>query len=521
MDSDASRKKDYLITAVPINTKNTNSYPNYGAYVQGFFDGAHCQDGVWNTCTAGSTCDTLLQTINTDSYLYIAHSHLDFIWPQFYPSPETITLKGKCWVADWLSWWQVARGPLSVRGAATGTNGVTRTCRVGVGVPFAPTATTIPGEGLITPASSFATKVEAAWALADGTGTEMQAGWGGVMGWDETHSWKADKAVYTRELACAAKTMACNKGTGTMKTGSAACTCHDATACTRRRQLGIPSKEEAAMPPFVTFVAPQKHSSRRLLAPCDGATKPPSSLTCAATAACTSTGGTGGTGDTGGTGGTGGTGTTPTIKWELGPWSGSECASSCGKSSTTRTRTVTCAKVADGSALGETQCCAAGTSVGNAKGNTDGATGDTVPIVAIILPIVFVILIVIIIIAVVVRKTRKNAGAKGGMGGTVSKVGAGRGGGMEMAPAGSSNNLKAGWDHHVDPKSQQSYVGEREREGGKGREGRKGRGGRERLLCLVCFGSFVTCQYCVKSYISVSLSISHTTRPHHSTPLFL
>ena len=47
--------------------------------------------------------------------------------------------------------------------------------------------------------------------------------------------------------------------------------------------------------------------------------------------------------------------------------------------------------------------------------------------------------------------------------------------------SGSSNNLKAGWDHHVDPKSQQSYVGDREREregrGGKGREGREGEEG--------------------------------------------
>ena len=64
--------------------------------------------------------------------LFMAAHLIDYIWPQFYPSPAEITMNGDCWSTT------SSRGPASpsTRRAPPPAN----RCRVGIGVPFAPGA---------------------------------------------------------------------------------------------------------------------------------------------------------------------------------------------------------------------------------------------------------------------------------------------------------------------------------------------------------------------------------------------
>ena len=238
MDTDARKK--YLLTTVPINSKQTSSFGNFGAYVQGYFNGPHCQANVWEDCTsASSKCAKLLGTVNPESYLAIAWSHLDFIWPQFYPTPVEITMNSPCWWNDWLSWRRIAQGlwqpSTANKRTGSGRGGATfkNNCRVGIGFPFAPDAASGGSLNGFTTAAFAKKQLESKWSSTSGkvgSAADLTEGWGGMMGWDETWSWNTDKNKHTRELACANKNLACEKKAGNM-VGADHCTCFDAKTC--------------------------------------------------------------------------------------------------------------------------------------------------------------------------------------------------------------------------------------------------------------------------------------------------
>merc|ERR1712166_403706 len=106
---DADTRKEYYITAVPINTKYadpTVSFNNYGSYTHGFLPTQkHC-DEKWKLGENLATLDHASRP--TKSLFRVAHL-IDYIWPQFYPSPAEITMsatgdKANCWLYDLLAW---------------------------------------------------------------------------------------------------------------------------------------------------------------------------------------------------------------------------------------------------------------------------------------------------------------------------------------------------------------------------------------------------------------------------------
>jgi hypothetical protein len=238
MDTDARKK--YLLTTVPINSKQTSSFGNFGAYVQGYFNGPHCQANVWEDCKSpDSKCAKLLGTVNPESYLAIAWSHLDFIWPQFYPTPVEITMNSPCWWNDWMSWRRIAQGlwqPSAANkqtGSGRGGAIFKNNCRVGIGFPFAPDAASGGSLNGFTTAAFAKKQLESKWSSTSGkvgSAADLTEGWGGMMGWDEFWSWNTDKNKHTRELACANKNVACEKKAGNM-VGADHCTCFDAKTC--------------------------------------------------------------------------------------------------------------------------------------------------------------------------------------------------------------------------------------------------------------------------------------------------
>merc|ERR1719183_2181135 len=118
---DADTRKRYLLTAVPINSKQFVNYPGYGSHVQGFMNTSNC-DETWlqqDEAAKQALLDAMYEG-------YLAHAEkLDFIWAQFYPSPSTITMQGSCWEADLVSWAYICERA-----------GEASKCRAGVGLPI-------------------------------------------------------------------------------------------------------------------------------------------------------------------------------------------------------------------------------------------------------------------------------------------------------------------------------------------------------------------------------------------------
>ena len=105
---DADDRKLYWITAVPINTKFADpavSFSNYGSYTHGYLPTqSHC-DVRWKS---GPITSTLAHPRRPKQSLFRVAHLIDFIWPQFYPSPAEITLaavgaKSECWLRDLLA----------------------------------------------------------------------------------------------------------------------------------------------------------------------------------------------------------------------------------------------------------------------------------------------------------------------------------------------------------------------------------------------------------------------------------
>ena len=173
---DADSRKEYLITAVPINTKFADpaagGYPSWGAYTHGYLPGidncpadflACSTDG----CPAGSSADVALRAQPSQS-IFMAMHLIDFLWPQYYPSPVEITMNGDCWTNDLLAWTQIAIHAAKVSGEPN-------RCRVGVGVPFGAGA----ANGGQIGAVDAVTKISAAL----GTHPVLTRTFGGMFGW--------------------------------------------------------------------------------------------------------------------------------------------------------------------------------------------------------------------------------------------------------------------------------------------------------------------------------------------------
>jgi chitinase len=192
MDQDT--RKEYYITAVPINTKYadpTLSYgPNYGAYTHGWIPGiSHCED-VWNPLSQKAA--TALDNILSQSVFGQAHL-LDFIWPQFYPVPQDITLNGatSCWVQDFLAHVHIC--------AAAGTD-ETRRCRVGVGLPYSRNAAS----------GGFIEVPDAMAKIRDALKENpiLEEYFGGMFGWDLYWDKRDNGGQYSQDLAMAMRTNA-------------------------------------------------------------------------------------------------------------------------------------------------------------------------------------------------------------------------------------------------------------------------------------------------------------------------
>jgi hypothetical protein len=181
---DADTRKEYLITAVPINSKQADpqlSFPGFGAYTYGYLPGvSHCSDHFDPLDEVGTAALDAQPPLSVYSVLYM----VDFLWPQFYPSPIEITMNGDCWDEDLLAW---------TRMAARHPQGGESRCRVGVGVPFSRGAA---NGGQIDAALAFE-KIRAEL-------TEhpiLRAHFGGVFGWDEYWDHTENQGAYSRALS--------------------------------------------------------------------------------------------------------------------------------------------------------------------------------------------------------------------------------------------------------------------------------------------------------------------------------
>jgi len=185
---DADTRKQYILTAVPINTKYADpsiSYPNWGAYTMGYMPGIkHCED-IWDPLTSKAENGLASQPAKS---MYAVMHKIDYVWPQFYPSPVEITLNGNCWVKDLLAWQM-----LSVKSAEV--YGEENRCRVGVGVPFSAGAA---NGGQISADDAFAAVKQ---AMRDHK--IVRERFGGMFGWDEfwDYSQNGPTNMYSKQLS--------------------------------------------------------------------------------------------------------------------------------------------------------------------------------------------------------------------------------------------------------------------------------------------------------------------------------
>lgn len=196
---DADSRKEYLITAVPINTKFADpaagGFPGWGAYTHGFLPGIGACPTAFDVCTAsgcpvGSAARTALDSQPPKSLFAVMHK-IDFLWPQYYPSPTSITLNGDCWTNDLLAWTSLAIHAASRHPGEANRN------RVGLGVPFSPGAA---NGGQIDASDAISRITEALRSSA--TGPTLAKTFGGMFGWDEFWDHKENQPTpYARQLA--------------------------------------------------------------------------------------------------------------------------------------------------------------------------------------------------------------------------------------------------------------------------------------------------------------------------------
>ena len=178
MESDT--RKRYLITMVPINTKYSESFPGYGAYTYGYLPGIQYCQALWDPLTTEASSALDAQPARS---VYSALHLVDFLWPQFYPSPSSITLNGDCWQDDLLAWTRMAeRAPA----------GETSRCRVGVGLPFSVSAAS---GGQISAADALSSVSAALDAHA-----VLGERFGGFFGWDEYWDQTENDGAYAAAL---------------------------------------------------------------------------------------------------------------------------------------------------------------------------------------------------------------------------------------------------------------------------------------------------------------------------------
>ena len=182
---DADRRKRYLITAAPINTKyadpGAGGFDGFGSFTYGFLPGvAPCLDG-WDAPDEARLAAIAAQP---ERSVFAALEHVDFVWPQFYPSPSSITLNGRCWEQDLLAWTQMC--------ALSGEN---PRCRVGIGLPWALQA----AQG----GQISVERVVQGIVGALQRRPVLRRHFGGVMGWDELWDAQENDGDYGRLLSAA------------------------------------------------------------------------------------------------------------------------------------------------------------------------------------------------------------------------------------------------------------------------------------------------------------------------------
>ena len=104
---DADTRKEYLLTAVPINTKygdpSAGGFGGWGALTHGHLPGISRCDASFEACTPtcppGGAADAALRAQPARS-VFTAFHLLDFVWPQFYPAPVSITMNGEYLLDD-------------------------------------------------------------------------------------------------------------------------------------------------------------------------------------------------------------------------------------------------------------------------------------------------------------------------------------------------------------------------------------------------------------------------------------
>jgi len=200
MDNDP--RKEYLITAVPINTKFSDpkhgGFAGWGAYTHGYLPqiGA-CPDEFTSCgpagCPLGSPARAALDAQPTKSLFAIMHK-IDYLWPQYYPSPTSITMNDDtCWHKDYSAW-----AALAIHAAER--TGEPNRNRVGVGLPYNKQAA--PGGGQIDAAVVISKVMQASQETS--IGLVLKAKFGGMMGWDEFWDHTANKPKgfsFARQLA--------------------------------------------------------------------------------------------------------------------------------------------------------------------------------------------------------------------------------------------------------------------------------------------------------------------------------
>lgn len=201
---DADTRKEYLLTAVPINTKfadpREGGFPGWGAYTHGVLPGiAACPKGFEECheggCPEGSASLAALNAQPRKSLFAVMHK-IDYTWPQFYPSPVSITMNSdECWLRDYLAW-----AALGIH-AAKVANEPNRN-RVGIGVPFSRSA----ANGGQIDAAVAVGKVQQALTLGEGVAAQrvLRERFGGMFGWDELHDQRQNRGnLFGRQLALA------------------------------------------------------------------------------------------------------------------------------------------------------------------------------------------------------------------------------------------------------------------------------------------------------------------------------
>ena len=111
-------------------------YGGWGAYTHGYLPAVDNCPSAFAECTPGCPPGSLASQAllaQPSHSLFTAMHLIDFVWPQFYPSPVEITMNGGCWVYDLLAWTAIAHHAAAVNRSAN-------RCRIGIGVPFSASA---------------------------------------------------------------------------------------------------------------------------------------------------------------------------------------------------------------------------------------------------------------------------------------------------------------------------------------------------------------------------------------------